>query len=74
METGRSTATGEWKTVIDWFSFLLTLVPKVYTLPLGSVLLVVNPANAFLVVSRAEYVRTLEFIRRIYLRTNRGKS
>ena len=71
METGQSTATGEWKMVIDWCSFLRILVPKGYILPFGSDLLV-NPANALRVVSRDEYVTTLEFTRRIYLRTNRS--
>ena len=71
METGQSTATGEWKMVIDWYSFLRTLVPKGYISPYGSALLV-NPANALLVVIRDEYVTTLEFTRRIYLCTNRS--
>jgi len=72
METGQSTATGEWKMVIDWYSFLRTLVPKGYISPFGSALFV-NPASALLVVSRDEYARKLEFTRRIYLRTNRSK-
>ena len=71
METGQSTATGEWKMVIDWCSFLRTLVPKGYISPFGSALLV-NPASVLLVVSRDEYARTLECPRRIYLRPNRS--
>ena len=60
METGQSTATGEWKMVIDWCSFLRILVPKGYILPFGSDLLV-NPANALRVVSRDEYA-TLDLL------------
>ena len=67
METGQLTATGEWKMVIDWYSFLRKLVPKGCISPFGSALLV-NPANALLVVSRDEYARTLELIRGVYLR------
>ena len=69
---------GDWTIDCDWrgngyrlVQLFRILVPKGYILPFGSDLLV-NPANALRVVSRDEYVTTLEFTRRIYLRTNRS--